>query len=100
MTAHVNFSSLAQTGEHAGLGLTGFTNLMHFLISQGIDEMVVDFAQESDEVKSAVQLLRPYGMGTVFKVLIQHKRLNLPTLQGLRHCPFFEHALIPAGCGT
>ena len=100
MTAHVNFSSLAQTGEHAGLGLTGFTNLMHFLMSLGIDEMVADFDQESDEVKSAVELLRPHGMGTVFKVLIQHKGLDRPTLQALRHRPFFEHVLTPVGCGT
>ena len=62
--------------------------------------MVVDFAQESDEVKSAVELLRPHGMGTVFKVLIQHKGLDRPTLQALRHRPFFELVLTPVGCGT
>ena len=100
ITAHVNFSSLAQTGEQAGLGLTGFTNLMHFLMSLGIDEMVADFDQGSDEVNSAIELLRPHGMGTVFKVLIQHKSLDVPTLQALRHRPFFEHVLTPAGCGT
>jgi len=100
MTAHVNFSSLAQTGEQAGLELTGFTNLMHFLMSLGIDEMVADFDQGSDEVNSTIELLRPHGMGTVFKVLIQHKSLEVSTLQALRHRPFFEHVLIPAGCGT
>ena len=100
MTAHVNFSSLAKTGEQVGLELTGFTNLTHFLMSLGIDEMVVDFDQESDKVRAAIELLRPHGMGTVFKVLIQHKGLDLPMLQALRHRPFFEHVLTPAGCGT
>jgi len=100
ITAHVNFSSLAQTGEQAGLGLTGFTNLMHFLMSLGIDEMVTDLDQESDEVKSAAELLRPHGMGTIFKVLIQHKGLDLPTLRALRHRPFFEHVLTPEVCET
>ena len=61
--------------------------------------MVTDFDQESDEVKSAAELLRPHGMGTVFKVLIQHKGLDIPMLQALRHRPFFEHVLTPAGCG-
>lgn len=97
MTAHVNFSSLAQVGEQAGLSLTGFTNLMHFLMSLGIDEMVAGYDQESKEVQAAVQLLRPQGMGTTFKVMIQHKGLEVPKLQALRHRPFFEHVLIPVG---
>jgi len=93
MTAHVNFSSLALVGEQAGLSLTGFTNLMHFFMSLGIDEMVAEYDQESDEVQAVVQLLRSEGMGTTFKVLIQHKGLEVPTLQALRHRPFFEHVL-------
>lgn len=100
MTAHVNFSSLAQVGERAGLSLTGFTNLMHFLMSLGIDEMVAEYDQESEEVQAAIQLLRPQGMGTTFKVLIQHKGLESPNLQALRHRPFFEHVLTPAECRT
>ncbi len=98
MTAHVNFSSLAQVGEAAGLSLTGFTNLMHFFMSLGIDDMVAGYDQESDEVKAAIELLRPQGMGTTFKVLIQHTGLHIPTLQALRHRPFFDGVLTPVGC--
>ena len=58
------------------------------------------YDQESKEVQAAVQLLQPQGMGTTFKVLIQHKGLEVPTLQSLRHRPFFEHVLLPAGCET
>ena len=97
ITAHVNFSSLAQVGEQAGLSLTGFTNLMHFLMSLDIDEMVAGHDQESNEVQAAAQLLHPGGMGTTFKVLIQHKGFVAPKLQALRYQPFFEHVLMPKG---
>ena len=100
MTAHVNFTSLAQVGEKAGLSLTGFTNLMHFLMSLGIDDMVADLEQESEAMKSAIELLRPQGMGTTFKVLVQHKGFDASRLQALRHRPFFEHVLNPVECGT
>jgi SAM-dependent MidA family methyltransferase len=100
MTAHVNFSSLAQVGEGAGLSTMGYTNLMHFLMSLGIDEMVAEYEQESDEVKAAIELLRPQGMGSTFKVLIQHKGLEVHELQALRHRPFFDGVLTPVGCAT
>ena len=93
LTAHVNFSSLALAGERIGLTTTGFTNLQHFLMSLGIDELVEGCDQESAVVQAAAQLLRPHGMGTTFKVLMQHKGIVVPTLRGLRHRAFFESAL-------
>ena len=41
----------------------------------------------------AIHLLRPNGMGTTFKILIQHKGLSQPDLDGLRYKPFFHSAL-------
>ncbi len=93
LTAHVNFSSLARAGERAGLTTTGLTNLMHFLMSLGIDELLRDCDQESAPVRAASQLLRHHGMGTTFKILVQHKGADRPTLRGLRHRPFFDSAL-------
>ena len=93
LTAHVNFSSLARTGEQVGLTTTGFTNLQHFLMSLGIEELVEGCDQESAVVQAAAQLLRPHGMGTTFKVLMQHKGVVIPTLRGLRHRAFFESVL-------
>ncbi len=90
LTAHVNFSSLAHAGERVGLTTTGFTNLQHFLMSVGIDELVQGCDQESTVVQATAQLLRPHGMGTTFKILMQHKRLVISTLRGLRHRPFFD----------
>jgi len=93
LTAHVNFSSLARTGEQVGLTTTGFTNLQHFLMSLGIEELVEGCEQESEAVRAAARLLRPHGMGTTFKVLVQHKGIVVPTLRGLRHRAFFESVL-------
>ncbi len=93
LTAHVNFSSLARAGERAGLTTAGLTNLTHFLMSLGIDELIRDDDQESPLVKAAAHLLRHHGMGTTFKILIQHKGAGIPTLRGLRHRPFFDSAL-------
>ena len=96
LTAHVNFSSLARTGEQVGLTTTGLTNLQHFLMSLGIDELIQGCDQESAVVQAAAQLLRPHGMGTTFKILLQHKDLDVSTLRGLRHRPFFESVLATA----
>ncbi len=96
LTAHANFSSLALAGERVGLTTTGFTNLQHFLMSLGIEELVEGCEQESEAVRAAAQLLRPHGMGTTFKVLMQHKGFDVSTLRGLRHRAFFESALTTA----
>ena len=96
LTAHVNFSSLALTGEQVGLTTTGLTNLQHFLMSLGIDELIQGCDQESAVVQAAAQLLRPHGMGTTFKILIQHKGIVVSTLRGLRHRPFFDSVLATA----
>ena len=97
ITAHVNFSGLAVMGERMGLVVTGFTNMMSFLLSLGADEMLDELDQDSEELQSAILLLRPNGMGETFKVLIQHKGMTTPSLQGLRYRPFFEGALLGRG---
>jgi SAM-dependent MidA family methyltransferase len=97
MTAHVDFTSLATIGEANGLGLTGFTNQMSFLIALGIEEMLENLASDSAEFAGAVHLLRPDGMGRTFKVLIQHKGMAKPDLDGLKFQPFFGSALAATG---
>ncbi len=94
ITAHVNFSGLALAGERTGLSVTGYTNLMSFLLSLGAEEMLAGLDQESKELQSAIHLMRPNGMGETFKVLIQHKGIQDPSLKGLRYRPFFEEALL------
>jgi SAM-dependent MidA family methyltransferase len=93
MTAHVDFSSLATVGEDAGLSVTGFTNQMSFLMGLGIEDMIAKLEPESPEFQAAIHLLKPDGMGRTFKILVQHKRIERPALDGLTYSPFFGTAL-------
>ena len=93
MTAHVDFSSLAAVGEDHGLHVTGFTNQMSFLMGLGVENMMAELEPESPEFRAAIHLLRPDGMGTTFKVLVQHKGIERPELEGLQFKPFFGEAL-------
>ena len=93
MTAHVDFTSLATIGEGQGLHVTGFTNQMSFLMGLGVEHMIAELEPESPEFRAAIHLLRPDGMGSTFKVLVQHKGIERPTLDGLTFKPFFGEAL-------
>jgi SAM-dependent MidA family methyltransferase len=93
MTAHVNFSSLATVGETHGLHVTGFTNQMSFLMGLGVEEMIEELEPESPAFRAALHLLKPNGMGSTFKVLVQHKGIDRPELDGLKFKPFFGSAL-------
>jgi SAM-dependent MidA family methyltransferase len=93
MTAHVDFTTLATVGEEAGLSVTGFTNQMSFLMGLGVEEMIAQLTPETQEFRAALHLLKPEGMGRTFKILVQHKGVEAPTLDGLLFKPFFGTAL-------
>ncbi|MDH5562061.1 MAG: SAM-dependent methyltransferase [Nitrospirota bacterium] len=93
MTAHVNFSALAKSGSACGLLPVGFTTLANWLMGLGVEEMVEGHDHESKEVQALSQLLRPHGMGTTFKVLVQRKGIESMPLQGLRYRAFFDDVL-------
>jgi len=93
LTAHVDFTSLALAGQDVGLEVTGFTNQLHFLINLGIESIFASLDPESPQVVAMRELLRPDGMGTTYKILIQHKSMLAPQLDGLRSRPYFLDAL-------
>ena len=93
MTAHVDFTSLATVGEAHGLHVTGFTNQMSFLMGLGVEDMIANLEPESPDFRAAIHLLRPDGMGSTFKVLVQHKGIERPAMDGLTFKPFFGEAL-------
>jgi SAM-dependent MidA family methyltransferase len=97
MTAHVDFSSLVSAGEAEGLHLTGFTNQMSFLMGLGVEEIIGALEPESPQFYAAIHLLKPNGMGDTFKVLVQHKGIERPQLDGLKFKPFFGDALAARG---
>lgn len=98
MTAHVDFTSLAEAGEEAGLSVIGFTDQTHFLMGLGIAQRMEAYAVEMDRSEEAKrqflamkQLMAPERMGGVFKILIQGKNIPAgPPLEGLQFKPFFK----------
>lgn len=81
ITAHVNFTAIAEAGLAQGLELQGYTNQAQFLMSCGLLDLL---AKESPEdvvnympKASAVQkLVSPAEMGELFKVIALSKGLN------------------------
>jgi SAM-dependent MidA family methyltransferase len=91
ITSHVNFSGLIQKGEEVDLHLTGFVPQYRFLLGLGILQEMESLGRERSETDalrlrlSLKHLIEPeLGMGEVFKVLIQHKGMEQPSLDGLR----------------
>jgi hypothetical protein len=66
----------------------------------GIEEMLETLTPDSPEFAGALHLLRPEGMGRTFKVLIQHKGMARPELDGLKFQPFFGSALTTTGTSS
>ena len=62
----------------------------------GVEEMIGKLEPESREFRAAIHLLKPDGMGSTFKVLVQHKGMSHPELDGLKFKPFFGSALAPS----
>jgi SAM-dependent MidA family methyltransferase len=100
MTAHVDFTALATAGDEAGLRVTGFTNQMSFLMSLGVERELEKLEPGTKEFQEIVQLLRPDGMGRTFKILIQHKGIAEPALDGLKFKPFFGSVLATGSAGS
>jgi SAM-dependent MidA family methyltransferase len=102
MTSHVNFTSLIRKGEEVGLSFTGLVPQYRFLIGLGILEQMETLGKELSELDglklrlSLKNLIEPeMGMGEVFKVLVQHKGLDQPRLDGLRDLGSIPWPVLP-----
>lgn len=73
ITAHVDFTAVAEAGAAAGFDLAGFTTQAHFLIGCGIDQLIAESPTRLDLVAGAKQLLLPTAMGERFKVMALSK---------------------------
>ncbi len=93
ITAHVDFTALALEGREAGLEVTGFTDQQHFLMSLGMADEMGSLDPKSPAFEAMKRLIADSSMGRTFKVLIQHKGITPPELQGLAFKPFFKDAL-------
>jgi SAM-dependent MidA family methyltransferase len=105
ITSHVNFTSLIRKGEEVGLRFTGLVPQYQFLIALGLLQEMESLGREMSEMDalqlrlSLKHLIEPErGMGEVFKVLIQHKGMGQPKLEGLRELsciPWAKNPLSP-----
>jgi SAM-dependent MidA family methyltransferase len=68
----------------------GLTTMANWLIGLGVEELVKNQDQDSDDVRALARLLRPDGMGKTFKVLVQQTGMKPFPVQGLRYPAFFD----------
>jgi SAM-dependent MidA family methyltransferase len=74
ITAHVNFTAIAEAGLNQGLNLHGYCNQAQFLMSCGLLDLLAKESPENIEaylpMAAAVQkLMSPAEMGELFKVI-------------------------------
>ncbi len=91
LTAHVSFTALDVAGQHAGLARTGLVSQSHFLMALGRGNDFADLydqgQSETDRLRARLllkNLIHPEGMGETFSVLVQHKDVAAPRLNGLQ----------------
>lgn len=86
ITAHVNFTAIAETALENGLECLGYVNQAQFLINAGITTMMQCIHADLEDPSyiravSAVQkLISPAEMGELFKVIALTKHLAPPLL--------------------
>jgi len=83
ITAHVDFSAIAEAAREAGLELAGFTSQAQFLIGCGIVDLVGACGEPGTagyvRATSGLQkLLSPAEMGELFKVIAFTRELDVP----------------------
>jgi len=83
ITAHVNFTDIAECGIDAGLELLGYTSQAFFLLNCGITELIKDTSPENlrDYLPLSAQLQKltsPAEMGELFKVMVLGRGITGP----------------------
>jgi SAM-dependent MidA family methyltransferase len=79
ITAHVDFTHVAEAGEQAGFQVSGYSNQADFLLANGILnrlEAISDDHARIQAVQAVKQLLQPHEMGELFKVMALAKNLS------------------------
>jgi SAM-dependent MidA family methyltransferase len=85
ITAHVDFTALAEAAHDAGADVLGYTTQAQFLVNCGITEVLAETNAENalryaPIAAQAQTLLSPAEMGELFKVLAVGKGLARPLL--------------------
>jgi SAM-dependent MidA family methyltransferase len=81
ITAHVDFTAVADSALAAGLQVAGYTTQAHFLLGSGLTELVTqtqgDAAQQLHLANQVKRLTLPQEMGELFKVIALTKNLRI-----------------------
>lgn len=80
ITAHVDFTHVAEAGQQAGFHVAGYTNQASFLLANGLLSLIdaLDNEQERFQAKQAIkQLTHPSEMGELFKVIALTKNMEI-----------------------
>jgi len=87
LTAHVDFTELANCGIATGLQLAGYTDQHHFLVGAGESWMraMEGIPTAAKQLRTLTTLLHPETMGRSFKFLGLWKSDPTPTLSGFRY---------------
>jgi len=85
ITAHVNFTAVAEAADAAGLHVSGYTNQANFLLSCGLTELLSGFEPNDSknylqQTQAAKKLIMPHEMGELFKVMALSRNLDMPLL--------------------
>ncbi len=81
ISAHVDFTHVAEAGDDAGFSIAGFTNQASFLLANGLLELIDDSASPTVQMKAQQaikQLTLPHEMGELFKVMALTKGFDTP----------------------
>ncbi|MDO5058670.1 MAG: SAM-dependent methyltransferase [Neisseria sp.] len=81
LTAHVNFTDIAQAGTDGGLDLIGYLPQSHFLLNLGITEQLEqtgspDSSEYLREAANLHKLIGQHEMGELFKVIAFGRNIN------------------------
>ncbi len=97
ITSHVDFTALAESADHAGFTLGGYTDQHHFMVGAAESRLLAleKTAGQEDSRVARTTFLRPYltlmhpgHMGLAFKYLLLTKGLTSPPLlTGFKFAP-------------
>lgn len=89
ITAHVNFTAVAEAAMAAGLSVAGYTNQANFLLACGLIELLSALDSNNtpaylQQAQAAKTLILPSEMGELFKVIALTRHWDKPLL-GFSH---------------
>lgn len=87
LTAHVDFTAIAQAAFDAGMSLAGYTSQANFLLNCGVLELLdrdADALSRAKQNAALNQLTSPAEMGELFKVICMTRNIEAPLTGFLR----------------